>query len=298
MRNAGKFSDTHEGGGTTQSCTGCNEEQSIATEIAMNHEAQPDTHPRAPRLSRLRGGGRDSPRTSTTRAGEAEVSGVRQVIEAVGRCISFDAVDLPTEFFPAHLPVAIVEAVFRFQPGPEEQSSQVAMRYCRHFGLAYRRRNKFKLPSVNEQETVSDLIGRYDERGVEGMANEVFETRYGVSETAMCGAESVVRIAKALRHIGVDVLQDVQDRPAHELGEAVRSVPGTDASIARLLLTYVGDDDFVVADDHVRQFAAEATGHRTVSASWAARLVRQAAHELILSPRYLDYRIYRYRVER
>ena len=263
----------------------------------MNHEARHNMDPRT-FCSPWSVEGTDSPRASTTRAREAEVSEVRQVIEAVRRCISFDAVDLPMEFFPAHLSVAIVEAVFRFQPGPEEQSSRIAMRYCRHFGLTYRRRSKFELPSVHEQETVADLIGRYDERGVEGMANEVFETRCSVSETAMCGAESVVRIAKALRHIGVDVLQDVQDRPAHELGEAVRTVPGTDASIARLLLTYAGDDDFVVADDHVRQFAAEASGHRTVSASWAARLVRQAAHELILSPRYLDYRIYRYRVGR
>ena len=263
----------------------------------MDHEAPHYMHPHILRSPWLEGG-TDPPRTSAARGGEVEAWRVRQVVEAVGCCISLDAVDLPMEFFPAHLPVAIIEAVFRFQPGQEERSSRVAMRYCRHFGLAHRRRSKFELPAVNEQETVADLIGRYDERGVEGMANEVFETRCGVSGTAMCGAESVVRIAKALRRIGVGVLQDVQDRPAQELGEAVRSVPGTDAAIARLLLTYAGDDDFVVADDHVRRFVAEAIGHRTVSASWAARLVCQAAYEFIISPRYLDYRIYRYRVGR
>ena len=263
----------------------------------MSHVVQHNVHLRTLCLPGP-GGGTDSPWTSIPRAGEAEASGVRHVVEAVRRCISFDAVELPMEFFPAHLSVAIIEAVFRFQPGQEEQSSRIAMRYCRHFGLAHRRRDIFELPSVDEQETLADLIGRYDERGVEGMANEVFETLCGVSETAMRGAESVVRIAKALRHIGVDVLQDVQDRPAQELGDAVRSVPGTDASIARLLLTCAGDDDFVVADDHVRQFVAEATGRRTVSASRAARLVRQAAYELIVSPRHLDHRIYRYRVER
>ena len=263
----------------------------------MNHEARHGMNPRTFCLP-WSGGGAGSSRTSTTRAGEAGASGVRHVLEAVGRCISFDAVDLPTEFFPAHLSVAIVEAVFRSRPGQEEQSSRIAMRYCRHFGLTYRRRNKFELPSINEQETLADLIGRYDERGVEGMAKEVFETRCGVCETAVCRAETVVRIAQALRHVGVDVLQDMQNRPAQELGETVLGVPGTDASVARLLLTYAGDDDFVAADDHVRQFVAEATGRRTVSASRAARLVCRAAHELILSPRYLDYRIYRYRVGR
>ena len=104
-----------------------------------------------------------------------------------------------------------------------------------------------------------------------------------------------LHIAKALRHIGVDTLQDVQDRrPAQELEEALRSVPGMDGSMARLVLTYAGDDDFVVGDDQVRRFVAEATGQRTVSASCAVYLVSQAAYECVLSPRHLDYRIYCY----
>ena len=232
-------------------------------------------------------------RPSITLAGADEASGVRQVAEAVGRCITFDAAELPEEFFPAHLSVAIVEAVFRFEPGHGAQSSQVAKRYCRRFGLAHTRRDMFDLPPVDEQETIAELIGHYDERGVERMANEVFETSCSVPGTMACSAETVVRIAEALRRVGVDVLQDVQDLPAHDLEEALCSVPGTDRAMARLLLTYAGDDDFVVGDDYVRRFVAEATGHRTVSASWATHLVCQAAYQLALSPRHLDYRIYR-----
>ena len=231
---------------------------------------------------------------SITPADATKASRVRQIVEAVGRNISFDSTELPKEFFPAHLSIAIIEAVFRFQPGQEEQSSQIAKRYCRHFGLTHRRRNMFELPPVDEQETVANLIGHYDERGVKGMANEVFETSCRLPGTATCRAESVLHIAKALRHIGVDALQDVQNRPAQELEEALRSVPGMDGSMARLVLTYAGDDDFVVGDDHVRRFVAEATGQRTVSASCAAYLVSQAAYESVRSPRHLDYRIYCY----
>ena len=169
---------------------------------------------------------------SITPADATKASRVRQIVEAVGRNISFDSTELPKEFFPAHLSIAIIEAVFRFQPGQEEQSSQIAKRYCRHFGLTHRRRNMFELPPVDEQETVAELIGHYDERGVKGMANEVFETSCRVPGTATCRAESVLHIAKALRHIGVDALQDVQDRPAQELEEALRSVPGMDGSMA------------------------------------------------------------------
>ena len=238
------------------------------------------------------------PRMPITRFGGGEASRVRQVVEAVGRCISFDAIELPEEFFPAHLPVAIVEAVFRFQPGREEQSSRVAKRYCRCFELEHTRRDKFALPAPDEQETVADLIGHYDERGVERMASEVLATSSRSSGTAAVGAQTVLHIASALRNIGVDVLQDVQDRPARALEVAVRSVPGTNETMARLLLTYAGDDDFVLGDDHVRRFVAEATGQRSVPTSLAVRLVCQAAYELIVSPRHLDYRIYRYRADR
>ena len=143
------------------------------------------------------------PLTSISGARAVGVSGVRQVVEAVGRCISLDATELPEEFFPAHLSVAIVEAVFRIQLEPQAQSSQVAQRYCRRFGLTHRRRNMFELPPADEQETVADLIAHYDKWGVEGMVNEVFETSFPLPETTMCRADTVLHTAQALRNIGV-----------------------------------------------------------------------------------------------
>ena len=59
---------------------------------------------------------------------------------------------------------------------------------------------------------------------------------------------------------------------------------------------YAGDDDFVRGDIHVRTFVAHAIGQRAVSADQAVRIVRQSAYEMILSPRYLDYQIWKYGV--
>ena len=185
---------------------------STTTESTMNIEARRIVS-LCPPASPWPRGETHSRQESITPADATKASRVRQIVEAVGRNISFDSTELPKEFFPAHLSIAIIEAVFRFQPGQEEQSSQIAKRYCRHFGLTHRRRNMFELPPVDEQETVANLIGHYDERGVTGMANEVFETSCRLPGTATCRAESVLHIAKALRHIGVDALQDVQDRP-------------------------------------------------------------------------------------
>ena len=38
---------------------------------------------------------------------------VRQVVDALSRSIPLDTVKLAGEFFPAHLPVAVIDAVFR-----------------------------------------------------------------------------------------------------------------------------------------------------------------------------------------
>ena len=74
---------------------------------------------------------------------------------------------------------------------------------------------------------------------------------------------------------------------------ALRPLPGVDEHFVRMLLMYTGDDNRVVGDDHVRSFVERALDRNTVSAVESVRLVRQAAHELILSPRYLDHQIWR-----
>ena len=59
---------------------------------------------------------------------------------------------------------------------------------------------------------------------------------------------------------------------------------------------YTGGDDFVLGDAHIRRFVANAVGRTTISPHAAEQLVRNAAYELILSPRFLDCEIWRYRL--
>ena len=87
------------------------------------------------------------------------------------------------------------------------------------------------------------------------------------------------------------MLQDVHERPPRAIRDALRALPGDAAALLRRLLMYTGDDDFVLADRPVRAFVACATGRRSVTWGDAAALVRQCAHELLLSPSYIDARI-------
>ena len=88
------------------------------------------------------------------------------------------------------------------------------------------------------------------------------------------------------------MLQDVHKRPPRAIHKALGALPGDAAAVLRRLLMYTGDDGFVLADAVVRGFVARATGRRSsVTSEDAAALVRRCAHELLLSPRYVDSRI-------
>ena len=217
------------------------------------------------------------PRTPIEAALECEMY---RVMRAVSDRIPGAAEPLPDAFFPAHLTVALIDAVFG--AGSDGCEASAATRYCRRRGLARRRPDPWTLPPVEAQETLGVLVERCTRLGA---------SRDGdlVAGTWERRAARVLRLARALRGLGVETLQDVQARRPGELGAALRVGAGLDGGAVLRLLSYTGDDDFVWVDGAVRGFVAQALGRRTVSAARAAFLLRRAAWELILSPRALDY---------
>ena len=214
------------------------------------------------------------------------------VMDTVFRSIALQELDLPDEFFPAHLSVALIDAIFGSQSRNRELSMPAATRYCRYFGIARTRKNRWKSPSANEQETLADLLRHYDELGLDTMTIEVFGIQCDFPEQKLTKATTLLDAATVLRGVGIDVIQDILARRPDDLGEALQAVPGIGEQTARRLLMYTGCDDFVCADVHVRRFVASAISRRSVSPERAMALVRGAAYELIVSPRFLDYRIW------
>lgn len=223
--------------------------------------------------------------------GSAETD-VRLVADAVRASISLENIDLPCEFFPAHLSVALVDAVFRPRHG--EHAVAIVERYCHRFGVARTRATYTRLPPAAKQETLSDLIRHFDALGMETMMDEVFGTRMCSPGTGATEAESVLGAARALRDIGLEYLQNVCRRRPEEIEDTLWPVLGIGGCTLRRLLMYTGRDDFVRGDFHVRGFVARALGRRSVSAAEAENLVRRAAHELILSPRFLDHGLWKH----
>ena len=215
----------------------------------------------------------DHERRSHTRA-------MDKVIDAVVRSISLETFDLTDEFFPAHLSIALVDAVFRTDHRDEGLSLSAAERYCRHFGLSRTRDDRWGFPPANEQETLGALVRRYDDLGLDRMTNDVFGARRHSPRHQITMATIVLRAAQALQSIGVEILQDVSARHSDEINDALQCLPGIDEYTIRRLLMYTGDDDFVLGDAHIQDFVANAVGRETVSPCGAKKLVRRAAYQV------------------
>ena len=216
---------------------------------------------------------------------------LRKMIEAVVRSIPLNGVELPDQFFPAHVTVALIDAVFRSPLEPEREVVPAVDRYCHRFAVARTRPDRWAVPPSGEQESLGGLVGRFDDVGTEWMTAEVVLPGPGARTP---GAETVLEAATGLRRLGVEFLQDVPAAPPEAVEDALRSSNGAGEHAGRLLLMYAGDDDFVRGDAHVRRFVAHATGRTSVSPAEAEHLVRQCAYEMIISPRYLDHEIWKY----
>ena len=214
-----------------------------------------------------------------------------RLMNAVTRTFSALECKAPDAFRPAHLSVALVDAVFTLPPANGYPLEAVAERYCRSFGLARLNPDHWNLPPVDAQEPLGDFIERYERLGARTMEDKVFATRCRVPGTGLSRVRCVAGAAAMLQRIGVDVLQDVHTHPPWAIRGALSAVPGDAEGLARRFLTFTGGDDFVLADGPVHEFVAGAVGRSTVSQAEAAALVRSCAYELLLSPRYLDARI-------
>lgn len=217
---------------------------------------------------------------------------INQVVEAVGRSFPLTHIELADEFFPAHLSVALIDAVFRSKGKHNDGTVPATERYCRWFRIVRTRANRWEQPAPEVQETLTDMIGRFDELGMPRMIGEVFRTNQLLPDAKLARVEFVLHAARELRSDGVDVLQDIQTLPREQIERTLGGCAGFGEAATRMFLMYTGNDDFVRGDDCVRQFVANALRRKEVSAVKAERLVRRCAYELVLSPRYLDAQIW------
>ena len=221
-------------------------------------------------------------------------SEVARVIDHVRRLIDLKDAKLDDEFFPAHLSIALIDAIFTPQLRYYSHVVPIIERYCARFNLRRIRPERTQLPPVEEQETLTDLIGHYKALGPGGFQDEIVRSRFRSPGTNILKSENVKRAAIELRGIGIETLQDAQSKSAHEIKCALRPLSGIGDRTIHMFLMYAGDDEYVKGDVHVCRFVAAALRRPRVSAEEAERLVGSAAQALGIAPRLLDYEIWKH----
>ncbi len=132
---------------------------------------------------------------------------VRRVARRVRCLIDLNETKLGDEFFPAHLSIALIDALFTAN---REYALVVPIveRYCQRFSLNRVRQDRTTLPPAGEQETLSDLVGHYETLGLDELQETVFRVRWPAHpSTKILRSENVRRAAIALRDIGVETLE-------------------------------------------------------------------------------------------
>lgn len=221
-------------------------------------------------------------------------SDVGRLVHEVRRLINLQNAELSDEFFPAHLSVALIDAIFTPQLRYYTHVVPIIERYCARFDLRRVRPDRRRLPPVDEQETLTDLIDHYEVLGPDGFQDEIVRSRFCSPRTNILKSENVKRAAIELRGIGIETLRDAQCKSAHQIKCALRPLSGIGDRTIHMFLMYTGADEFVKGDVHVCRFVATALHRRRVSAEEAERLVGSAARALGIAPRLLDYEIWKH----
>lgn len=211
------------------------------------------------------------------RGGAAPASGgwpghaAGRLAEAVSRAFSPFACTLPEAFFPAHLSVALVDAVFAPAPACGYPPGVFAARYCRRFGLERVRADRWNAPPAMRRRgsrTSSGAMGGWGARdGGRGVWHALPGAGHGAFARAM-GRRGGRRTPRRRR------------RRAPE--GALAAAPGGPRGAARRARRRRGR---VAAVSYVH-------GRRRLRARRrCGALVRRCAHEPLHSPRYVDARI-------
>ena len=212
--------------------------------------------------------------------------------------------DLPQEYQYASITLAIIDAVCSI--GVKYNGVRAAVsRYCETFGARRFRALRNPLPAPAEQESVTQLCARFEDRGSQRMAVEVFKNRQPTSsKNGILKAEAVWQFAQALRREGIEYLQDVPPIPSGGLDDAIRAIPGHESGISlRYFRMLVGAEDFIKPDRMILRFIDGSrtrgnTGQRT-SVTQASSLLLLVADQLRsdfpdITARRLDHALWEY----
>lgn len=223
---------------------------------------------------------------------------INLLVKACEQKLSLSSIDLDREYGYSHLPLCVIDAVFSMGVRYSSTRNTVA-RVCDYFVIAPG--HSKKVLASDMQLSISKFISFYDQYGIDGMTEDVYQNRQRTStRNGILKSEAVFRFSQVLARFKVEFLQDVNKilvDPAFE--SEIYEIPGQRSGISlRYFYMLVGSENFIKPDRMIERFVLQATG-KTFGIEDTTELVTKACKILGksysgLTPRTLDNEIWQY----
>ena len=224
-------------------------------------------------------------------------------IDIVVKCCN-DELDLynaklSDEYHYESLSLCVIDAVFSI--GVRYASTrQTVIKYCDFYGMKRIRDDFNSLPIEAEQESISQLINKIENKGIEEFTDEVLKNRQRTSScNGILKTDAVLRFAKILREVNVEYLQDIYRVINNDkFEEEIKKIPGQKSGISlKYFFMLAGSSDFIKPDRMIIRFL-EKVLNRKVDIEEAQSLLREASEILKvqfphITPRILDHEIWK-----
>ena len=170
-----------------------------------------------------------------------------------------DAV-LGDEYYYGSLSFCVIDAVFSI--GVRYTSTRNTINsYASYFGLELFREDRNVLPTIENQQSISQLLQSYENHTYQEMAEGIFHNRQRTSSiNGILKAEAVKLFAETLITHGINYFQEMHN--AHDNADfenEIRSIPGQNSGISlRYFLMLSGDDNLIKPDRWIIRFVSKA----------------------------------------
>jgi hypothetical protein len=213
-------------------------------------------------------------------------------------------IQLGDEFFYQSLPLCVIDAVYSLNQ-KYTATQNVVQRFCERFKLQTFRDPREKLPAIDRQFSINDLLTVYKEYSFQEMAEDIYKNRRPTSPRGgILRSEAIYHFSKVLQKYRINYLQDVAKIIADSSFERdILTIPGQGSGVSlRYFYMLAGSDDYLKPDVWIIRYVEEMI-IRKVTIEECENLLKCTADILkekfpLLTPRQLDYAIWVWQHER
>lgn len=225
---------------------------------------------------------------------------IQKIVESCQKYLNLSNAKLSDEYFYNSLPLCVIDSIFSI--GVNYSSTKnVVIKYCNYFKLKRIRNNKNEIPSIEEQESISNFCEKFDKLGLSFFVNNIFMNRQRTStKNGILKAQAVYEFCKVLKKYNVENLQDVKKIILNdEFDKKIRKIPGQSSGISlRYFFMLAGSDDLVKPDRMILRFLKNIL-KRDVNLEESQKLLEKTSCKLIeiypnINPRLLDHQIWNF----